>query len=108
MFDRRDLEEALVQWSGQSRFLPTAAELAPIASRLRNSRLARASEEKLLAVWRCPRCNVTRSGFVEASDLGTRYCRNYATGGMRGQRCGGPMNEILRTPYSTKDELEAA
>ncbi len=77
MFDKRDVGEALVEWAAQSRFLPTTAELLPIASRIRNSRLARATEEKLFGVWTCETCRATRSGFVDATDLQTRFCRNH-------------------------------
>ena len=54
MFEKRDVADALVEWSGQSRFLPTAAELLPIASRIRNSRLVRATEPKRSRVGSAP------------------------------------------------------
>jgi hypothetical protein len=68
MFEKRDVADSLVEWSGQSRFLPTAGELLPIASRIRNSRLVRATEPKLLARWICESCGASRCGFIDAHD----------------------------------------
>jgi hypothetical protein len=103
MFDKRDIDGALVEWSGQSRFLPTAAELLPIASRIRNARIAKATAEKLLVAWRCPTCGTGCCGFVDAADHSRRFCRALRRSQEGGRRCGAIIQEILRTAYRSED-----
>lgn len=105
MFEKRDIGEALIEWSAQSRFLPTAAELLPIASRLRNSRIARAAEPKLFVRWVCESCNVGRCGFVDASDFRSRRCYGVPKGRpyKGGEICGGRMIEMLRETYKHEE-----
>lgn len=76
-FDSRDVQEALVEWGAQSRFLPLAKEeLLPLVEAAQRKREAAAREPQDLLIWRCRNGHPPCTGYLPRSQPDPeRHCR---------------------------------
>jgi hypothetical protein len=73
-FDVRDVEQALVQWWQAESWLPSPADLKPLAESARRQSAARALGHQETIFYNCPKCRAPFAASVECGDTRPRLC----------------------------------
>lgn len=85
----------------RGKFWPQPLELKPHVLAAQRRRYSQVSSDLDFVVWKCPVCNVTRSGWPQDSTY-RRNCMNWDR--KSGGRCGAIMKEFLREPAGSQSE----